>query len=402
MTQSFNNQSVNDVALTLARRKVGLRHGLAKPMDKLAYDLSSSLQGAGDWLRKNPAAQKALIGAGVGGTLGLGSSLFRREKKRHPWRDALTGALAGGALGGGVGLLSDRGRIPDQIFPATPNTDELAKDIAEIQNLEQQAKPTFLNSPVHWALQTAKEHPILTTLGIGGGIDVGTGMHIAAQGKNVSPGAWQNVSKTLADQLELKGTVDKTQIGQLLDRYGTDIKRWESAAKGPGKLEVVRRDNPLLQALLGGDQAEIAEALKNLKDPVTGKPMDPREVMGRLKNVKGVYNPMTASQYALQEAHAGRTGGSTGKVGWKPNTWQPLKRGWGRLTPKYQGYARNVTSHGMFPKSLPNIPKSLGGRWGTALGIPAALIASWLLAKGHANTEGAQDKIRDIQRQFGN
>ena len=73
MTQSLNNQSVNEVALTLARRKVSLRHGFGKPMDKLAFDLSSSLQGAGDWL-KNPAAQKALIGAGVGGTLGLGSS----------------------------------------------------------------------------------------------------------------------------------------------------------------------------------------------------------------------------------------------------------------------------------------------------------------------------------------
>lgn len=356
MTQSFNNQSVDEVALTLARRKVSLRHGLANPMDKLAFDLSASLQGAGDWLKKNPAAQKALIGAGVGGTLGLGSSLFRRGKK-HPFRDALTGALAGGTLGGGLGLLSDRGRISDEIFPTAPNTAELAKDIEEVQNLDRQAKPTFLNSPLHWAGQTAKEHPVLSALGIGGGLDVGTGMGLAAQGKNTSPGAWRNVAKVLAQQ-------------------STD----------PSKTSQIEK---ILTSVMGADAPDILEKLRSgsNKDLVTlSKRPDALKAMQSLRDVDEVFRPMTASQYALQQVER-RPG-----LG-RPTS--PLRRGWNRSSPKLQSAVRKL------PKSLPNVPKYMRGK-GALVGIPAALIASWLAAKGYANTEGAQDKIRDIQQQFGN
>tara|TARA_B100000745_G_scaffold262227_1_gene186314 strand:+ start:18380 stop:19417 length:1038 start_codon:yes stop_codon:yes gene_type:complete len=345
MTQSFNNQSVDDVALTLARRKVGLRHGFSKPMDKLAFDLSSSLQGAGDWLKDNPAAQKALIGAGVGGTLGLGSSLFRRGKK-HPFRDALTGALAGGALGGGLGLLGDRKNISDEIFPAAPNTAELAKDIEEVQNLDRQAKPTFLNSPLHWAGQTAKDHPVLSALGIGGAADVGTGMGLAAQGKNTSPGAWRNVAKVLAQQSAEGKT---SQI--------------------PGMLKGVVGD---------AAQKDILTLLQsgNNKDLVTlSKRPDALKAMQSLRDVDEVFRPMTASQYALQEA--------------------------ARKAPRNAGGSSLARTMNKLPKSLPNIPKYMRGK-GALVGIPAALIASWLAAKGYANTEGAQDRIRDIQQQFGN
>ena len=353
MTQSFNNQSVDEVALTLARRKVSLRHGLANPMDKLAFDLSASLQGAGDWLKKNPAAQKALIGAGVGGTLGLGSSLFRRGKK-HPFRDALTGALAGGTLGGGLGLLSDRGRISDNVFPAAPNTAELAKDIEEIQNLDQQSKPTLLNSPLHWAGQTAKEHPVLSALGIGGGLDVGTGMGLAAQGKNTSPGAWRNVAKVLAQQ-----SVDPAKDSQI---------------------------EKILTSVMGDDAPDVLKKLRSGKSAdlvALSKRPDALKAMQALRDVDEVFRPMTASQYALQQAERPLGFG---------NSPSPLRRGWRGLPSKVQSAV---------PKSLPNIPKYMRGK-GALVGIPAALIASWLAAKGYSNTEAAQDKIRDIQQQFGN
>ena len=368
MTQSFNNQTVDQVSMTLARRQVGLRRGMLNPMDKIGFDLSGSLKGIGDWYKsQNPVAQKAMLGAGLGGALGLGSSVFRRDKKR-PFRDALTGMLAGGALGGGYGLLTDRDSVLNTLAPKQ-DTAELSKTMEELQDLQGKAQPSLL----HQLGGAAAERPITTGLGLVGAADVGTGMGLAAQGKNVSPAAWQNVSKTLADQLADKGTVDKTQIGQLLDRYGIDIKRWESAAKGPGKLEVLRRDNPLLQALLGGDKAEISEALKNLKDPVTGKPIDPREVMGRLKNVKGVYRPMTASQYAAQRYTASPQPKFQGK--W----WSPF----------------NKAVKGM-PKSLPNVP-------GKAKAIAAALS---LLGLGYAGsnymqTEGARSKLDELKKAIG-
>ena len=354
--------------MTLARRQVGLRRGMLNPMDKIGFDLSGSLKGIGDWYKsQNPVAQKAMLGAGLGGALGLGSSFFRRDKKR-PFRDALTGMLAGGALGGGYGLLTDRDSVLNTLTPKQ-DTAELSKTMEELQDLQGKAQPSLL----HQIGGAAAERPIMTGLGAAAAADVGAGMGLAAQGKNVSPAAWQNVSKTLADQLADKGTVDKTQIAQLLDRYGTDFKRWENHGKGPGKLEFVRRDNPLLQALLGGDKAEISEALKNLKHPVTGKPIDPREVMGRLKNVKGVYRPMTASQYAAQRYTASPQPKFQGK--W----WSPF----------------NKAVKGM-PKSLPNVP-------GKAKAIAAALS---LLGLGYAGsnymqTEGARSKLDELKKAIG-
>ena len=407
MTQSFNNQSVEEVALTLARRKVGLRHGLVNPMDKLAFDLSSSLQGAGDWFkRQNPVAQKAMIGAGVGGTLGLGSSLFRRGKK-HPFRDALTGALAGGTLGGGIGILGNRSNISEELFPSTGDVPGLAKDIEEIQSLEHQSKPSFFNSPLHWAGQTMKEHPVLSTLGIGGGLDVGTGMHIAAQGKNTSPGAWRNVAKALADQTKNMGGIDPTD---------PKISQIEKVIRSSGGRDAKK----ILDLLESGDPEDLVTLSKR---------PDAKKVMQSLQHIDEVYRPMTASQYALQEAHAGRDAFGKPLLSrdprrinvWPesmygrsqrrpadptiatrdPRTWKPLQRGWGKLDPDIKTRLRNFTSSSRFPKSLPNIPKWMRGK-GALVGIPAALIASWLAAKGYANTEGAQDKIRDIQQQFGN
>ena len=354
--------------MTLARRQVGLRRGMLNPMDKIGFDLSGSLKGIGDWYKsQNPVARKAMLGAGLGGALGLGSSFFRRDKKR-PFRDALTGMLAGGALGGGYGLLTDRDSVLNTLTPQQ-DTAELSKTMEELQNLQGKAQPSLL----HQIGGAAAERPIMTGLGAAAAADVGAGMGLAAQGKNVSPAAWQNVSKTLADQLEQKGTVDKTQIGQLLDRYGKDIKRWDGTGKGPLKETVLRRDNPLLQALLGGDKDEISKALKNLKDPATGKPIDPREVMGRLKNVKGVYRPMTASQYAAQRYTASPQPKFQGK--W----WSPF----------------NKAVKGM-PKSLPNVP-------GKAKAIAAALS---LLGLGYAgrdymHTEGARSKLDELKKAIG-
>ena len=371
--------------MTLARRQVGLRRGMLNPMDKIGFDLSGSLKGIGDWYKsQNPVAQKAMLGAGLGGALGLGSSFFRRDKKR-PFRDALTGMLAGGALGGGYGLLTDRDSVLNTLAPKQ-DTAELSKTMEELQDLQGKAQPSLL----HQLGGAAAERPITTGLGLVGAADVGTGMGLAAQGKNVSPAAWQNVSRTLADQLEQKGTVDKTQIGQLLDRYGIDktkkitpevpqahkglVDQWGKAVNPPKQpTEVVGRDNPLLKALLGGDEDEISKALKNLKHPVTGKPIDPREVMGRLKNVKGVYRPMTASQYAAQRYTASPQPKFQGK--W----WSPF----------------NKAVKGM-PKSLPNVP-------GKAKAIAAALS---LLGLGYAGsnymqTEGARSKLDELKKAIG-
>ena len=357
MTQSFKQQNTDDVALILARRQVGLRHGLSNPMDKMAFDLSSSLSSVGDWWKnQDPAAQKAMMGAGVGGTLGLGSGLFRRGKK-HPFRDFLTGAVAGGTLGGGIGLLGRHKDIAEIAFPSTADEPDLAKNITKLQDLSEKAQPSLL----HQAGGAMANHPILSALGIGGAADVGTGMTLAAQGKNLSPGAWENVVKSYGKQLtELGGNTEHvTKIERLLQGL-------EGQRAGPRGGAATSRPivNEVMELLRTGN----TKGLSNLEEAP--------EIMRRLRNVEGVYRPMTGTQYAMQQG-ARNPGTRFGRA----QAW--LSRG-----------ARNPLKK--LPKSLPNIPKSKGA----LIGIPAALIAAWLASKSALNVNSARDQINEMSKQI--
>lgn len=353
MTQSFRQQNVDDVALTLARRKVGLKHGLSAPMDKLAFDLSSSLSGVGDWWKgQDPAAQKAMIGAGVGGALGLGSSFFRRRGRRHSVRDALTGALAGGAVGGGIGLLGNYKGLSEKAFPSSADEPALANKIKKLQDLSDKAQPSVL----HQAGSAVAEHPILTALGAAGASDVGLGMWKADQGKNISPGAWRNVAKTLVEQATGGKDPYKTQIGNQL----------------PAKV---------VDKLLSGHEPDLL-ALSKDKHAV--------KYMQKLRDIPGTYRPMTGVQYAMQQGGLPKaTVSSKGKVGWGRSPrlpdWFVKAMGQQKVNPlKYA------------PRSLPNIPKSKAA----LIGVPASLIAMWLASKGFLDVSSARGQITDMREQI--
>lgn len=341
MTQSFKQQNVDDVALILARRQVGLRHGLSRPMDKLAFDLSSSLSNIGDWWkRQDPTAQKAMIGAGVGGTLGLGSGLFRRGKK-HPFRDLLTGAVAGGTLGGGIGLLGGYKGLAEKAFPSSSDEPDLAQKITKLQDLSEKAQPSLL----HQTGSAMADHPILSALGIAGAADVGTGMGLAAQGKNVSPGAWRNVARALTEQ--------EAALGGLTDDVRTLI--------------ADRLPSSVLAKLRSGRPEDLL-ALSKDRNAV--------KWMQAVRDVPGVYRPMTGTQYAMQEAARNPSSGR-------------LSKGLAKL------HGANVRGMSL-PKSLPNLPKGKGA----LLGIPAALIAAWLASKSALNVSSARGQINEMQKQI--
>lgn len=356
MTQSFKQQNTDDVALILARRQVGLRHGLSNPMDKTAFDLSSSLSNVGDWWKsQSPTAQKAMMGAGIGGSLGLGSGLFRRGKK-HPFRDFLTGAVAGGTLGGGIGLMGGYKDIAEKAYPSATDEPDLAKKITKLQDLSEKAQPSFL----HRAGGAMSKHPILTALGIGGAADVGTGMTLAAQGKNLSPGAWENVVKSYGKQLaEITNPEHRTAIEQLLQGL-------EGQRAGPRGGAATSR--PIVNEVMGLLRTGNARGLSNLEEAP--------EIMRRLRNVEGVYRPMTGMQYAAQQG-ARNPGTRLGRA------VTALSRG-----------SRNPLK--LLPKSLPNIPKSKGA----LIGIPAALIAAWLASKSALNVSSARGQINEMRKQL--
>lgn len=150
-TQSLVNGSLSDAIAALAKRSVAIRHG-APRMTKEALDRtavlqqatglhkegglgsfvagsaigktlrhSGALQSATDYFKNmNPVHQKALLGAGVGGVLGYGSSFLQDKEKRHSGSSALTGALAGGAAGLGLGLAAQNSPIAPPSASATP------------------------------------------------------------------------------------------------------------------------------------------------------------------------------------------------------------------------------------------------------------------------------------------
>jgi len=90
----------------MARRSVEIQHG-APRIEKEAMDKTAMLESMGNWYKGlAPEQQKALMGAGVGGALGVGSSFLRDEEDRNTLGSGLTGALAGGAAGLGLGLAS--------------------------------------------------------------------------------------------------------------------------------------------------------------------------------------------------------------------------------------------------------------------------------------------------------
>ncbi len=132
-------------------------------MQDLAGQAGEYAQQGVDWA-KEPGQQgwrQGLVGAGVGGLLGLGSSMFRDKEERQPLRSALTGALAGGAIGGGAGLLQQYG---PQVFGDEPSAldDRIKAKQKEIDDLGK----TLAEGDPHWYDDVVRPS-LLPSLGIG-------------------------------------------------------------------------------------------------------------------------------------------------------------------------------------------------------------------------------------------
>lgn len=343
MTTSFKDQTLDSAVEYLAHRKVGLQHGLVSSLDKQAFDLSSTLSSIGEaYKNQSPVVQKGLIGAGVGGALGLGSSMFSRPGRGNAVRDTLTGALAGGIAGGGYGLMQDRKNIAGKAIPG--GLDGSTQDqLEELYDTQEKAQPSL----VHSTGSALADHPILSALGLAGGADVATGSVLASQGKNVSSSAWQNVTRKLEEQIAASGG----------DPGKSSIFTQIANVKGKPAANKFRK-NPLAYVQ-------------------TLKPAQQEELMKSLSYINDVTTPMTGTQYILQQ-------------GKQRAANPPSKR---KLTMLDDILARTRPVLDKMPTSL---PKSRSLRYG----IPAGLISLWLASKGYANTENARDQLEVIKQQI--
>jgi hypothetical protein len=343
MTASFKDQTLDSAANYLAHRKVGLQRGLVSSLDKQAFDLSSTLTSIGDaYKSQSPVVQKGIIGAGVGGALGLGSSMFSRPGRGNAVRDTLTGALAGGLAGGGYGLVQDRKNLANKAVPG--GLDNSTQDqLEELYDTQEKAQPSL----VHRTGSAMADHPILSALGLAGGADVATGSALASQGKNISPTAWQNVTRKLEQQIAASGG-------------------------DPGKSSIFTQ----IENVKGK-----AAANKFRKNPLayiqTLKPAQQEELMKSLSYIDDVTTPMTGLQYLLQQG--------------KQRAANPPSKSKANRLDGILAKTRPVLDK--LPTSL---PKSRSLRYG----IPAGLISLWLASKGYANTENARDQLEVIKQQI--
>lgn len=126
------------------------------------------------WLKapEQAAVRAGLLGAGIGGLAGAGSSLLRRKEERQPLRNTLTGLLAGGAVGLGGGLLSkqlakSQGSVAGS--PAAKTETSLADVNRQLADVAQQSQQRYTKEMTRGALQ-----------GLGIGTAVGAGFHARA------------------------------------------------------------------------------------------------------------------------------------------------------------------------------------------------------------------------------
>lgn len=110
-----------------------------------------------EWLlRRDNPWQKALAGAGAGGLLGLGSSLFQKEEERQPGRSLITGALAGGLLGGGAGLAQKYlknpwAKSPESVLPESKNWNDINRMAQQDAPPEELAAAVKAQDPGYFA-----------------------------------------------------------------------------------------------------------------------------------------------------------------------------------------------------------------------------------------------------------
>jgi len=242
MSKSYKNQSISDISLSLARRQVALRHGFEESTVKqadvgeyLSGGLKNLQEGAKTWWNnRDPVAQKAMIGAGLGGVAGASSSLLRKNRRKHFLRDAFTGALGGGALFGGIGAVQDYKRLADNIVDVKPPAGEAVGNRTNDQKITDRARKYEKNNEDDPVDKTIKEMFNLTGKVVGkfdpirygqtaieqmpGGEYVpaaGVGYGLTAAGAKLNDlvgnaRGIQNLTKAQFDQL---GEVLKSQMG---------------------------------------------------------------------------------------------------------------------------------------------------------------------------------------------
>lgn len=102
---------------------------------------------AADWLQEpgQQGLRYAATGAGIGGLLGLGSSLRQRKEDRQPLSSLLTGALAGGAIGGGAGLAHQA--LQSGLLSGSKDLADVNRKIEDAKVKTPSADPNLLQSP---------------------------------------------------------------------------------------------------------------------------------------------------------------------------------------------------------------------------------------------------------------
>lgn len=307
----------SDVALALAKQAVYTRH--IRTMQKQA--MPEFLQTAMDTAKANPTLLAGLAGAGLGAGVGGLASTGTPERKRHFWRNMLTGALAGGAAAGGgayaLGQLGGGAKPPQETFVhggkkraliPSKTTPEVLQEVSRLQTSTPTEKALYGAGNV--LMKYPENHPLLAGI----------------LGADLAGGVAKGYERLWHRNLP-HVTLDPDSIFDAAMRGKFDV--LATGGKGGKDKELGGAVKQLVESLKGGEKQIDRDALRTaLVAARSGAPSD-------LINVPGISQPIPASTLErLTELSGGRVTSGPGVLQrmisrWKGEPADPLAlSGW--------------------------------------------------------------------------
>lgn len=242
------------------------------------------LQGAGSKALEylgapgHEALEYGLAGAGLGGLLGGASSFARPKEERHPFRSAISGAMAGAAIGGGgryaydhmknytdnmpgagaTGAAPGMGGVPGKPIPPTPDVVRAAGGDPSKMTIQQQID---LLHQVNQANAANAPTPIHNSI-VGGAVGATAG---GAAGQSV--GALSRGAKSRLGPGGLKDMAPPVELGKVPDNGAASSVTVNQGSPGGGVKIPVNNADPLKSRMSeqGRDYAQEGSALHDIR-----------------------------------------------------------------------------------------------------------------------------------------
>lgn len=266
-----------------------------------------AIKGTQDFFKK-PWVGHALMGAGLGGAVGLGSGLIGRKRKSKALTDMLYGGLLGGGAGVGLGLVSEH--IAKNIDPNSPThkIEKANKDLQEAQaagsSLGREADEISKNPAKTTGEAFTRRPGAIVTNAIS---PKGIGLSTAEAAPFVGTQAYNPFNKNVLSDTLSTGKDTATTIGDFAKDLATG-EGFTNPAQNP-----LNKFNPATRGALGGVSAlGLTDMFLRNQNKMTGlmgeeylKTLPPEKIQAArtyIDNIKAKFGDRVPSEEELAQA----------------------------------------------------------------------------------------------------